>query len=188
MKTTDNYGLKKPEETDFYDVQDQNDNMDIIDAKMKEIEEASDPSALEAHVKDAMNPHFVTKTQIGLGNVPNVSTNNQTPTYTVPSEVSELESGEKVSVAFGKIAKAISHMITKFPQIEDRFGVVLTQALQAGSTEITFTDSAITESSMISVYTDVYGVNPTEASVTTGNCTLTFDAQESDVSVRIEVR
>ena len=29
MKTTDNYGLKKPEETDFYNVQDQNDNMDI---------------------------------------------------------------------------------------------------------------------------------------------------------------
>lgn len=45
MKTTDNYGLKKPEETDFYDVQDQNDNMDIIDAKMKEIEDAADPSA-----------------------------------------------------------------------------------------------------------------------------------------------
>ena len=88
----------------------------------------------------------------------------------------------------GKTAKAISHMITKLPQIEDRFGVILTQALQAGSTEITFTDSAIKESSMISVYTDVYGVNPTEASVTTGNCKLKFDAQKSDVSVRIEVR
>ena len=28
-------------------------------------------------------------------------------------------------------------------------------------------------------------MNPTEASVTTGNCTLKFDAQESDVSVSL---
>ena len=38
MKTTDNYGLKKPESTDFYSVEDQNSNMDAIDAKLKEHE------------------------------------------------------------------------------------------------------------------------------------------------------
>lgn len=36
MQTTTNYGLKKPEETDFYNVQDFNDNMDILDEKVKE--------------------------------------------------------------------------------------------------------------------------------------------------------
>lgn len=113
---------------------------------------------------------------------------NVTVAFTESATLSKLVTNESLSTLIGKIAKAISHMITKLPQIEDRFGVILTQALQAGSTEITFTDSAITESSMISVYTDVYGVNPTDASVTTGNCTLKFDAQESDVSVRIEVR
>ena len=36
---------------------------------------------LEDHVEDHANPHGVTKAQIGLGNVPNVSTNDQAPTY-----------------------------------------------------------------------------------------------------------
>ncbi|MFP3917705.1 hypothetical protein U5N28_07835 [Lysinibacillus telephonicus] len=36
MQKTTNYGLKKPEQTDFYNVQDFNDNADIIDQKLKE--------------------------------------------------------------------------------------------------------------------------------------------------------
>lgn len=40
MKNTENYGLKKPESTDFYNVDDFNDNMDVIDSKLKEIEES----------------------------------------------------------------------------------------------------------------------------------------------------
>ena len=39
MKSTTNYGLKKPDVTDFYNVDVQNENMDIIDAKLKELEE-----------------------------------------------------------------------------------------------------------------------------------------------------
>lgn len=54
----------------------------------------------------------ITKANIGLGNVPNVSTNNQTPTYTTASSNAELSSGEKLSVAFGKIAKAIKSLIS----------------------------------------------------------------------------
>lgn len=63
------------------------------------------------------NPHNVTKEQVGLGEVPNVSTNNQTPTYKEAGELAGLESGETLSTAFGKIAKAvkefISHITTK---------------------------------------------------------------------------
>ena len=33
--TTTNYGLTKPEGSDFYDIGVQNDNMDIIDTQMK---------------------------------------------------------------------------------------------------------------------------------------------------------
>ena len=36
MKFTKNYGLKKPEQTDFYDVVHENDNMDILDEKLNE--------------------------------------------------------------------------------------------------------------------------------------------------------
>lgn len=113
MQKTENYGLNKPENTDFYDVEDFNSNMDVIDSKMKELESAGGQSqALEQHLADTENPHGVTKSQVGLSNVPNVSTNNQTPTYTVPQEASNLESGEKLSVAMGKIAKAVSNVIS----------------------------------------------------------------------------
>ena len=60
---------------------------------------------------------FPDANSIGLGNVPNVTTNNQTPTYTVASENTELSSGETLSTAFGKIAKAVSSLITHLSAI-----------------------------------------------------------------------
>lgn len=62
--------------------------------------------------KTSGNPHKVSKSDVGLGNVPNVKTNDQTPTYTEASTLSGLTSGEKLSVAFGKIAKAITSLIS----------------------------------------------------------------------------
>lgn len=66
---------------------------------------------LSNHVNDKENPHEVTKAQVGLGNVPNVTTNDQTPTYTEADVSAPLVSGETLSIAFGKIAKAISDLI-----------------------------------------------------------------------------
>lgn len=66
---------------------------------------------LEAHVKNMDNPHKVTKEQVGLGNVPNAATNDLTPTYTKASALVEMKSGEKISIAFGKIAKSVSSLI-----------------------------------------------------------------------------
>ncbi|MBQ9700813.1 MAG: hypothetical protein IJV71_09365 [Lachnospiraceae bacterium] len=66
---------------------------------------------LEEHLS-ASNPHNITKSTVGLSNVPNVATNDQTPTYTAASANATLTSGEKLSVAFGKIAKAISSLIS----------------------------------------------------------------------------
>lgn len=64
------------------------------------------------HLADKENPHGVTKKQVGLENVPNVTTNDQTPTYTESTSLTTLTSGEKISVAFGKIKKAISSLIS----------------------------------------------------------------------------
>lgn len=58
------------------------------------------------------NPHGTTKSDVGLGNVPNVLTNDQTPTFTEEVSLKKLTSGEKLSVAFGKISKAISDLIS----------------------------------------------------------------------------
>ena len=67
---------------------------------------------LTSHTSATNNPHGVTKSQVGLGNVPNVTTNNQTPTYTVASINAELASGETLTTAFGKIAKAVKSLIS----------------------------------------------------------------------------
>lgn len=58
--------------------------------------------------KTSGNPHKVTKSDIGLSNVPNVTTNNQTPTFTQASERTNIVSGETLSTIFGKITKWFS--------------------------------------------------------------------------------
>ena len=123
-KTT-NYNLTKPSAEDFYDINVQNDNMNIIDAELKNLNNnivsasadakkagTDAQSAANNHIANKSNPHNVTASQIGLGNVPNVATNDQTPTYTEASTLVTLASGEKISVAFGKIKKAITNLIS----------------------------------------------------------------------------
>ena len=67
---------------------------------------------LSTHAGNTSNPHSVTKAQVGLGNVPNVATNDQTPTYTEAGTLAALTSGEKLSAAFGKLKKAVSDLIS----------------------------------------------------------------------------
>jgi hypothetical protein len=86
-----------------------------------------DMIGLEAHTSDKNNPHDVTAEQIGLGNVDNVSTNDQTPTYDEASEMSELASGEKLNLAFGKIAKGIKELILHLSNKENPHKVTLAQ-------------------------------------------------------------
>lgn len=64
------------------------------------------------HLKDYNNPHQVTKAQVGLGNVPNVSTNNQMPTFTEATNLTVLTSGDRMSILFGKLKKAVSSLIS----------------------------------------------------------------------------
>ena len=118
MKTTDKFGLKKPESTDFYNIEDHNYNMDIIEEKLGEH---------DTHAADKNNPHEVTKETIGLERVPNVTTNEQTPTYATASTAAELSSGEKLSVAFGKIAKAIKDLISHIANNSNPHGVTKAQ-------------------------------------------------------------
>lgn len=68
-------------------------------------------SEFELHTRNTANPHQVTKAQIGLSEVPNVSTNDQTPTFSPANSIQELGSGEKLGALFGKIARAITGLI-----------------------------------------------------------------------------
>ena len=82
---------------------------------------------LEAHTRNVENPHGVTKEQVGLGNVPNRSTNDQTPTYDTATSFATLTSGEKLSTAFGKIKLAITNLINHIANKSNPHGVTAAQ-------------------------------------------------------------
>lgn len=202
-KTT-NYNLTKPSSEDFYDVNVQNENMDIIDRELKNrtpslatyypansgknADELTDafaliPIGLEVNaelfnivggtfawvwtnfyieasatarrMQIAMSYNTINHkmafriygangwlewrelglasdipknaTDIGLGNVPNVATNDQTPTYSDATTLQALTTGEKLSVAFGKIAKAVKDLISHIANKSNPHGVTVEQ-------------------------------------------------------------
>lgn len=65
--------------------------------------------------------------------------------------------------------------------------VEVTGTLLTGSTTLVLSDASITSTSTLDVFTDVYGVSPTDMVATTGSVTLTFEAQESDLGVKVRV-
>lgn len=79
MKTTKNYGFKKPEQTDFYNVEDFNANMDIIDEKLKFVEEnSSNGGMFKENVTVPDNLDFGAKGTVGnYGNETVVVAKNQ---------------------------------------------------------------------------------------------------------------
>lgn len=102
MIVTENIELKAPKGDAFYDISYVAENNEILDKEIKKSNE---------HIDNLENPHKVTAKQVGLGNVPNVATNDQAPTYTEASTLATLTSGEKLSIAFGKIKCAITRLI-----------------------------------------------------------------------------
>lgn len=83
-------------------------------------------SDVYAWAKAETKPEY-SKSEVGLGNVPNVTTNDQTPTYTTSAELSALSSGEKLSTAFGKIAKAVADLISHIANTNNPHSVTKTQ-------------------------------------------------------------
>lgn len=63
----------------------------------------------------------------------------------------------------------------------------VTGTLTAGSTSLVLSDSSITTSSTLDIYTTTFGVNPTDVVVASGSVTLTFDALGSDLGVKVRV-
>ena len=81
----------------------------------------------DAHAASKANPHAVTKAQVGLGNVPNLTTNDQTPTYTEAASLELLASGEKLTTAFGKLAKALRSLSGHLLALDNPHGVTKSQ-------------------------------------------------------------
>lgn len=63
----------------------------------------------------------------------------------------------------------------------------ITGTLVAGATTLTLQNAAITSSATYDYYTSVFGVNPVAVVVTTGSMTLTFEAQQTNIDVKVRV-
>ncbi len=75
------------------------------------------------------NPHGTTASDVGLGNVPNVTTNNQTPTFTAAASRTNIDSGETIATLFGKIKKYFADLKTvafsgSYSDLSNKPGVV----------------------------------------------------------------
>ena len=63
----------------------------------------------------------------------------------------------------------------------------VTDTLTAGSTTLTLYSAYITTNATYQVFSSVWGVCPTNVSVSTGSMTLTFDAQQADLAVKVRI-
>ncbi|MBD5469201.1 MAG: hypothetical protein HDR21_13810 [Lachnospiraceae bacterium] len=71
--------------------------------------------------------------------------------------------------------------------LKEALGTTLTDTLAAGAKTLTFTSDAITDDSLIDIYTDPYCNGLTAAKQEGNTLTLTFEAQAADMRVRIKV-
>lgn len=122
----------------------------------------------DAHVANKTNPHAVTKEQVGLGNVPNVTTNNQTPTYTLPQVDTEMKSGEPLGTAFGKIAKVVKSFIAHLSNKSNPHGNT-PEGIGAAKSEHTHSAADITQGALSAVRGGTGISSPTSGGLLKGN-------------------
>jgi hypothetical protein len=108
-------------------------NVDNVTASISQSLVYASKAEFDAFVTRKDNPHDVTKEQIGLGDVPNVTTENQTPTYSEANALAPLKSGETLTIAFGKLAKAVSSLISHLADMGNPHKVTAAQIGAAGS-------------------------------------------------------
>lgn len=92
-----------------------------------------------------------------------------------------------ISPATGANIELANDIITQLLSKEDG-ATILVQTLAVGNTTLTFSDASILTTSDIDIYSDPYGIVPLTATATNGQCVLTFDAQESAVSIKLKIR
>jgi hypothetical protein len=72
--------------------------------------------------------------------------------------------------------------------MDDDKELILTDTLEAGHTEISFTNEKITENSMIDVYVDKFGISPINIIYSDNTMVLIFDTLDFDLTVKVVVR
>ena len=97
-----------------------------------------------------------------------------------------IESGEKKLVS--KLLEFNANTLTITTISVESSPLELLGTLVAGNTTLTLSNASITGNEMTDVYTDIYGVNPTEITSAAGSITLTFAARQTDLHVKVVIR
>lgn len=161
MEYTENLHLNKPEATDLYDIENENDNMDTLDAAVTANQ--TNIAALQTAMAGKQNT-------LTFDNVPVQNSSNPVKSGGVYSAIDTLNTAVQ-----GKQDKLHTEMKTG------------TLAVGATSLTLTFTTETIGTDTLVDVYSDTFGVNPTSISTTSNTVTLVFDAQNSTVKVAVVI-
>lgn len=107
---------------------------------------------------------------------------------------------QSVTSVNGKVGNVTIEVPTKMSELKNdnnyvtetalhsETGSKLTAILNANTDTVTFSDEKITSTSIIDIYTDVFGISPTDCTINGSTLTVTFDAQDTDVRVLVVVR
>lgn len=129
-------------------------------------------------------------TALGLGDllyVASVNTSSDTGYY--EGKLSGQELGDSLLGVLGfPLLITGTSADTVAGAINELAGVTLTDTLTIGATSMTLSDAAITTASTLDIYTDAWGVSPSNVAVSTGSIVLTFEAQASALGVKVVVR
>ena len=87
-------------------------NAELVTVNLGDYTDFVAKEELQAHEANTNNPHGVTKAQVGLSNVENVSVNDARPTFTEAASLVNIVSGETATGLWGKVKKAISTLIS----------------------------------------------------------------------------
>ena len=125
----------------------------------------------DAHVANVSNPHSVTKEQVGLGNVPNVSTNNQTPTWSASNTYNDITSGQTLSAILARTQKAAT---TLYSHVNSTGNPHMMTPAQIGAATARHEHSAyeITSDELRVAYGGTGASNAEDARANLGACSL----------------
>lgn len=140
---------------------------DVVDDKLGKTEQASDSATVNGHTVESDVPA------------------NAEFTDTIPTIDSQLSADSENAVQNKVVTEKIAEVETS---LEETKGTTLTATLTTGETTLEIASPAIKTTSTVDLYTDVYGTNPTDATVTDGKITLTFKEQTKDISVKAVIK
>ena len=104
----------------------------------------------------------------------------------VQAELGNYYDKSEVDILLGN--KANSDDVYTKTEVDTLTGKFITGTLTTGNTSLTLSDEDITTSSIIDIYTDVFGISLVNAVTTTGQIVLTFESQSVDVGVKVWIR